>query len=66
VGVYSAAKLISLNNTVGGDCHQFVVRNLELSVELNESLMLPALLETETAATKEKTTILPVRGRPNR
>ena len=25
----SAAKLISLNNTVGGDCHQFAVRNLE-------------------------------------
>ena len=51
----SAAKLISLNNTVGGDCHQFAVRNLELTVELNnESLMLPTLLWTETAATEDK------------
>jgi hypothetical protein len=30
VGVNSAAKLISLNNTVDGDCHQFAIRNLEL------------------------------------
>src|SRR6266481_5212943 len=50
----SAAKLISLNNTVGGDCHQFAVRNLELTVELNESLMLPTLLWTETPAPKDK------------
>jgi len=50
----SGAKLISLNNTVGGDCHQFAVRNLELTVELNKPLMLPTLLWTETAATKDE------------
>jgi hypothetical protein len=54
VGANSAAKFIGLNNIVGSDCDQSAICNLELAVELNEALMLPALLWAETAATENK------------
>jgi len=54
VGANSAAKFIGLNNSVGSDCDQPAICNLELAVELNEALMLPTLLRAVTAATENK------------
>jgi hypothetical protein len=64
VGANSTSKFIGLNDVVGSDRDQSAICNLELAVELNETLMLPPLLWAETAATEyENHWVLPLEFR---
>src|SRR5204862_2953531 len=50
VGADGRAKLIRLEQVVGGDGHETAVAHLHLAMELQESLVLPSFLWTETSA----------------
>src|SRR5262249_2740780 len=54
VGTDPAAILIRLSNVVGADRHKPAIANFELTMELNKSFGLPAVLGAETSTAEDE------------
>ena len=54
MGTDSAAIFIRLGDVVGADRDQPAIADLNLTMELNQAFMLPAVLGAETSATEDE------------
>ena len=66
MSAYTGAELVRLGDVVGTDGNKSAITNLELTMELNQALVLPAVLGTEAAAAEhENHRMLPLHfGKP--
>ncbi len=54
MGTYSAAIFVRLGDIVGADRDKPAIGDLELTMELNKSFSLPAVLGAETSAAEDE------------